>query len=459
MRLADLFKKHDASDKAMNSLESELELMISMDLAAPPIAPDGGGMNGHDVVAIPDRPAAEAHDVDGHGGQDGAEDAAQRLTAYTQSRLAALSAFQELQLDAADDLKAVTAALARLGAATSQAREFISTTHASIHRANELEVGNAALLSENRRLQQQVEQIKRLRSQHETLAETYRRKEARHEEEINALKVDISSTRLELEEAQNALATVEAERANLLAELSSKSSLGERHAHENELLREKQVALSHEVEHAERRATEMERKVDELTAIKTAQSGQITDLRTRLAASEKEVFQLQKLLDTTSARLAEAQDGASTLEAALDDVRKRHSAETQRLKGEIETLKARAEVSAKAQMHASDEIGTLKQKLAMSESERHQTEERLEVMRAELEEERAQHARITAQASESGLNSESAAIMLEARANEIEELRRDLKAQKDEIRRLTSIERLYNQLKQRNSAASRKAAE
>lgn len=454
MKLASLFRKQDGSDHAMDmlgdELENELDLMVSMDLGVPPVdmIHEDGSVSG-EPVAIPDGGVDEAASVE----------TGPRLTSYAQSRLATLTTFQEMQLDVADDLKAVTAALARLGAATSQTREFISSTHASIHRANELELGNAALLSENRKLHQQVEQVKRLRSQHETLTEAFRRKEMRHEEEAHELKAEITSVRGELQESRDSLSSVEAERAVLLGELSTKSAMADRNARENELLREKQIGLTHELEHAERRAGEMERKVDELTAINSAQTGQIADLRSRLSTSEKEAFQLQKQYDTASARLGEAQDALTAAETEMDNGKKHHAAETQRLKGEIETLKARADVSTKAQLQASDEIGALKQKLAMLEADKAQVEERLRIARTELEDERAQHSTITAQASESDLQNESVAIMLEARNQEVEELRREMKSQKEEMRRLASVERLYKLLKEKRQDAQREAAE
>ncbi len=449
--LTNFFKSKNVSESAIDTMEEEIDQMITMNLSAPPLDPSSGGESPDDDFAFPSLrlPAVQTPDSsDEH-----------RLTSYSQTRLAGLTAFQDMQLDVADDLQSISAALARIDAASSRTRDFISSTHASIHRANEIELGNAALLSENRKLQQQVEQVKRLKSQHETLVETFRRKEARHEEEAGTLKAELDTARQELDQLHAEVAALETERAGLLGELSSKSSQAERYGRENELLREKQVSLNHDLENAERRSREMERKSDEIGAINSTLSSQLSDLRVRFSASEKEALRLQKQLDAANANLAETRDALPALEQEHDEVIKRHSAVVQKMKGEAETLRARAEVAARAQAQASDEIGDLKQKLATSESEKRLALERLAMAKSELDAKRSQQAPVATKASETGLLGETASKALDARNQEIEELKRELKAQKDEVRRLSLLERVQKDFGKVGPVPQAKAAE
>jgi chromosome segregation ATPase len=404
-----------------------------------------------------DAPSLEMHHAEGvepnangdKGAASGPVETAFRLTAYAQSRLAALKAFDELHRNASVELDQLSAALTRVNAAHHSTREFLSSLHTSVYRANEIEIAHDALVAENRKLTQQVEQVKRLRAQHESLIEAYKRREAKLTQDCDALKVDLGRVGLEANDALSRAAALEAERADLLNTFAVKSSTAERHARENEILREKQINLSLDLEHAERRQTEMERKFDELTAIRNGESAQLAEARARLSASEKESYRQQKQHDALEAQLEEMQDRLQAAEAAADESAKHHETQVQKLKSEVETLKARLEAAGKAHVETSDELGAVKQRLADTAGEKKIAEDRLAALKQEYEAERQANA-----AHEAHEAVEQDAEASVARGAEVEKLRREVERLKTTVRKLSPYERMYKKVKARREQAS-----
>ena len=81
----------------------------------------------------------------------------QRLTVHTQSRLAALNSFDKLYGDAQAHLHEIEAKLTEVTTSHHLTRQFFNILHADIHRANELELTNANLLAEQKRLTENLQ--------------------------------------------------------------------------------------------------------------------------------------------------------------------------------------------------------------------------------------------------------------------------------------------------------------
>lgn len=375
MNLSEMFRKSATKPvEEFPEMQEAMAGLIDLEFEAPSIEMEHPETAEHDDA---ENPAAVI-----------SRDAAPRLTAYAQSRLAALKAFDEMHRNTSVELDQLSAALTRVNAAHHSTREFLSSLHTGVYRANEIEIGHEALVAENRKLSQQVEQVKRLRAQHESLIEAHKRREAKLAQDCDALKVDLGRIGLEANDATNRISVLEAERADLLNTIAVKSSTAERHARENEILREKQINLALDLENTQRRLSEMERKFDELTAIRNAESTQLAEVRAKLSASEKDGYRQQKQQDALQAELEEMRDRAEAAEAAAEDITRRHEGDVQKFMSEIETLKARLEAAGKAQVETSDELGTVKQRLSEASAERKIAEDRLAALKQEYETER-----------------------------------------------------------------------
>ena len=265
-----LFRKDSALDKAFAEIEVEFSNMILAEIETPSL---DAFDDGYDLDEADESPGSLVSTV----GYD------HRLTSYTQSRLATLATFEEMHEAVRRDLESLAAAITKVSAAHHSTNGFISTVHNSIHRANELELANAALLAENRRLAQTADRVKRLRSQLETLTEGYKRRESKFSADAETMRVELGSSQLEANDMRGQLATLERERAELANEVAARSAAFERANREAELLREKQVNLTMDLETMKRRHNEVERKHDELSAIHSTEQSQLLELRARCA--------------------------------------------------------------------------------------------------------------------------------------------------------------------------------
>lgn len=434
MSLSDMFRKTvEKPGEEFPEMQEAMAGLIDLEFDAPSI----------------EHPEVETGTAAEDPASSGPGEAALRLTAYAQSRLAALKAFDELHRNTSVELDQLSAALTRVNAAHHSTREFMSSLHTSVYRANEIEIAHDALLAENRKLSQQVEQVKRLRAQHESLIEAYKRRETKLTQDCDALKVDLGRVGLEANDALSRISALEAERADLLNTIAVKSSTAERHARENEILREKQINLALDLEHAERRQTEMERKFDELTAIRNSESAQLAEARSKLSASEKESYRQQKQRDALEAQLEEMHDRLQAGDAAADSSAKRHETETQKLRSEVETLKARLDAAGKANVETSDELGAVKQRLAETAGDKKIAEDRLAALQQEYEAERQANAERNAR----GATSQDAEAAV-ANGAEVEKLRREIKRLKMTVRKLSPYERMYKMAKARREQLS-----
>jgi hypothetical protein len=413
---------------------------MDMEFRAPPLDMAYTGTDPEMTAAPEEGEPAPPHEYGRHEREEA--DDPHRLTFYTQSRLAALSAFEEVVRGADHDLQHLNDILVRQNAAHHSTREFLNTMHAGIHRANELELSNSSLLSENRKLHQQLDQALKLRGQHETLLETYKRREAKLVQDNEQLLLELENTRQEASDAVATIAIIEAERSDLVGELAVKSSNAERVARENEILREKQINFSLELEHSLRRYTEVERKYEELSAIHKGETLQISELQAKLARAEKESYRVQKLADTAQLKLSEMEDALAAAEADLGEIDKRHADELHTLKALNDAMQGRLDATSKAQLRASNELGELKLKLADAVSDRKALEDRLSMLSRDHESDKRALSASVSQTSQLTVQQQSDSILLEVHAQEAEELRREIAAAKATIAKLNAEKRV-----------------
>lgn len=286
-----------------------------------------------------------------------------KQSSNTQAALAALSAFEDEMRDAKAGFEAIDSAMATIAAAHESSNRFLGGLRAAILRMNEFEEANAAFAAENRRLVQALEQAKHQQSQHEAMNEASKRRIELLITDYEEVKIGLGRAQLEAIETSNVLAEVETEKAALIYELATKSATADRLFRENELLRQKN--LNQQVTHAglEQRHLECERRLDEVSAIRKAESTEMAELRLRFDNGEKECRRLQKQSEVAQIRLAETQERIMTLEADLEELTGRHTSTIERFRSESEVLKARLETATRKNVADADEIGTLKQQL------------------------------------------------------------------------------------------------
>lgn len=429
--LANLFKKNSPLDKAFSEIEDEFSSMVLAEIETPSLDPfeDGSGLDSVDE---------DSGSLVSTVGYD------RRLTPYTQSRLATLSTFEEMHETVRKDIEALAAIVTKVSATHHSTSDFISNVHNSIHRANELELANAALLAENRRLAQTADRVKRLRSQLETLTEGYKRRETKFNADAEVMRMELGSAQLEANEIRGQLATLENERTELVNELAAKSSAVERTNREAELLREKQVNLTMDLEAMKRRHHEIERKHDELSAIHSTDQSQLLELRAKCAESDKEIHRVQKLLDASQARLAEREDTITTLESEADIRKQQQMAQVTKLNDEIESLKARLEVSSRSLQSSTSDVGALKQKVADLMTESKIAAETVSSLKKELESERKLMA-----------DGQKATKSDKAAAGEAEAMRSEIAGLRATIDQLSKYEAMYKRAVQKRSGSDK----
>ena len=208
-----------------------------------------------------------------------------------------------------------------------------------------------------------LEQAKHQQSQQEAMNEASKRRIELLITDYEEVKIGLGRSQLEAIETSNALAEVETEKAALIYELATKSAAADRLFRENELLRQKNVSQQVTYAGLEHRHLECERRLEEVSAIRKAESSEMAELRLRFDNGEKECRRLQKEWELAQIRLAEAQERIMKLEADLEELTGRHTSTIERFRSESEVLKARLETATRRNVSDADEIGMLKQQL------------------------------------------------------------------------------------------------
>ncbi|MGO4839447.1 hypothetical protein AB4144_45095, partial [Rhizobiaceae sp. 2RAB30] len=139
-------------DRAIDELQVEMSVAFDENLQNTPSS-SGDDMRGEDNAThegdiVEPEPAASATDTQAPATAPAeSQEAPHRLTSHTQSRLAALNSFDGLNHEAQQHLQEVYAKLSEVANAHRLTREFFKILYADIHRANELELANADLIS------------------------------------------------------------------------------------------------------------------------------------------------------------------------------------------------------------------------------------------------------------------------------------------------------------------------
>jgi DNA repair exonuclease SbcCD ATPase subunit len=372
-----------------------------------------------------------------------------RLTSHTQSRLAALSSFDQLYHEAHEHLQEIGAKLSEVTISHNLTREFFNILHADIHRSNELELANANLIAEQRKLTEQLHDAARREQERENAIESFRQHETALLQDKEALRAAVAAAKLELVEANNTIARNEAELGDLVKTLSSRTLEAERRGRENDVLREKHVNLSIDLDKALKRESEARRKLDEVSTIHANEAARHTEVLATLGKSEKEVLRLQKALEAAQAKHAEMAETARSVEADREAEVDRSLAEMRGLRSEIQNLQQRQEAAADEQNEAASEIARLRTQLSDALAEKHVADERLVALMKENENDKINLSAASANISQLSLQHASEQIQLDIHRQECEDLRAEIAALNARIKELLPYERLYRVMKSR----------
>ena len=191
--------------------------------------------------------------------------------------------------------------------------------------------------------------------------------------------------RLEVVEARNTISRSESLHGELQSALAARGNEAERFMREVEILREKNVSLSVELDLVQKKHADARRRADELNAMHGHDSARLADVMARLGAEEGESTRLQKLNDALEARLIEANENASRFSSELNERDKRHQSENQALRTELQTLGLRLQTAASEQRDTAADLTNLRSRLNEVESERHVLEKKFAAVSSELE--------------------------------------------------------------------------
>ncbi|RVB29726.1 hypothetical protein EN918_21870, partial [Mesorhizobium sp. M7A.F.Ca.CA.004.05.1.1] len=256
MNFRGLIKRAEDVDKAIQDLQIDLADALDASLDADDLAPpEGDDVPDAQAAADGGPPQADAANDDNAGNAEGADssETAPRLTAHTQTRLAALSAFEGLFHDARDYLEEINDKLSEIGTSHHLTREFLNILHSDILRANELEVANAALAAEQRALSEKLhDAVKKLRER-DGAFEALQQRETSLVQDRETLRAALAAVRLELVETANSSAKREAEFGDIAKRLTARTVEANRRLRESKMLREKHVNLSIELDKALKR--------------------------------------------------------------------------------------------------------------------------------------------------------------------------------------------------------------
>jgi chromosome segregation ATPase len=377
-----------------------------------------------------------------------------RLSAYAQNRLAALASFEDLHQGAEDQLQTIGSMLAEIITSHHLTREFLNGIHPEIHRANELELTNATLAAENRKLAEQLHETTKKLQEQESAVANLQRRELTLQQDKETLRIALSAAKLQTVEASNALARSEAERGELAKSLATRTVEAEKRLRENEILREKQVNLSIDLDKAHKREAEARRKYDEISSIHASETARSTETLAALAKGEKEISRLQKSLESAQAKQEETAEALRTLEADSDAEAQRNLAETRGLRSEIQNLNSRLEATNAEIVNATDEIARLKETLSDTQAEKQIIEKQFALLKSEQDEQRRNPSPAADGNPAESDGNQSEHAMIEMHKQESEELRAEISKLAAEIKKLAPYERLYRaeKAKRRNSA-------
>lgn len=455
MNFVGLFRQEHAVEKTDHEEDGVAQDQVLAELSPPPLQhePDFGSELEDalaEALAVTAEASADAAEAAGEAGETTIEPSPEhRITPHSQTRLAALSAFEDLTQGARQDLQALGLTLAKVTSNHHLMRGFLTGIHADIQRANEMELSNARLTAESRRLSHQLDEAHRQLSAREAANDALEHRIVKLVQETASLRDALSETRLEASDSTNMIAELEAERADLTTALAGKTLSVEKLLRENEVMREKQVSLSMDLEAELKAHGESQRRIEELAAIHSSDAARLAEMAAKAAHGEKEVARLQKQNDTLNATVQELTSTIGGLESEREDRASRHAAEIAGLEGDMRSLGARLQEASKATAQKNEQIDDLTAKLNEASSDRRVALEKLETLRAEHERDKQQLSAAFANFSQLNVLQTSEHVMLDMHRQEAEDLRREISNLETTIKRLAPHEKVYQASKAR----------
>lgn len=366
-----------------------------------------------------------------------------RLTAHTQTRLAALESFEKLHRDAQEHLQQIDAKIAEVTTSQQLTRRFFNILLTDIHRANDLELANAAYATDQKKLAEHLADSGRRLQERDGTIEALRQREASLLHDNETLRASLAAAKLELVEAGNAAARSEARLGEVLKTLSASTLEAERSARESEALREKQVGLTVELDKALKREAEALRRADEHATIHANEQVRHSEMLSSLGKNEKEVVRLQMALESAQMKYSEMEEAALIADADRESESQRALVELRGVRSELEVLEARLDTATQEQNDAADEIARLRAALGDAQSEKQVTDERLAVLMREQEKDKVDLSTATASIAQLTLQQETEQIQLDIQRQECEDLRAEIASLNARIKELLPFERLY----------------
>jgi chromosome segregation ATPase len=458
MNFRGLIKRAEEVDKAVQDLQFELadqdlQIELADALGASLDAEDLASPKSDDIpgsAAGPDDSPAEANAENGDGAKNAgsaddtdSSETAPRLTPHTQTRLAALSAFEGLFHDARDYLDEINGKLSEIATSHHLTREFLNILHNDILRANELELANAGLGAEQRTLSEKLQDAVRKLREREGAVEALQQRETSLVQDREALRAALAAVRLELVETANASAKRDAEFGDIAKRLTGRTVEANRRLRESKMLREKHVSLSIELDKALKRESQARHRLDELSTIHASEAARLADLLAALGKSEKEQMRLQKSLEAAQAKLSEMNEATRMTEGDREAELARSQAEMRGLRSEIEDLRSRLEQSSNENSEAASEIARLKAELNDTLAEKKIADERLSALTHENENDRMSLSKANADLSQLTLQQASEQIQLDVQRQECDDLRAEIVSLNARVKELLPYERLH----------------
>ncbi|TIM75062.1 MAG: hypothetical protein E5Y58_06910 [Mesorhizobium sp.] len=434
MKIRSLIKRAETVDRAFKELEADLaeafDECLNLDDQSP-------------LDNVPDENLAARNDNSQPEDDADTPEIARRLTSHTQTRLAALDAVEGLFDDAHEYLEEINTKLSEIATSHHLTGEFLKLLHGDILRANELELANVSLTTQQRVLSEQFHDATRKQRERESAVEALQQREISLAEDKEALRSALAAARLELVVAGNASAEREAEFGDLVKTLSARTAEANRCARENEILREKHVSLSIDFDKALKREAEARHRLDELSTIHASDAARLSELLAALGKSEQEEMRLQKSLDIAQAKLSEMTEAARIMEGDREAEHARTFTEIGGLRSEIRNLQSRLEVASSENNQAASEIANLKAQWSDAVAEKQIAEERLSVLRKENENDKMHLSTVSANFSQLSLQQASEQIQLDVQRQECEDLRAEVAVLDARVKELLPYERLH----------------
>jgi len=375
INLGDLFSRKDPLEKALVNLDDEMENAFNEI-----ISHEEGGPPPLESAVLAEAEAIEPSEIEETSLEPLAPPATTQdsdLSLHAQARMAAFQAFDESHRAARDELFKIGQAFAAVIASHTHGRSFLDDCAADIARLSDLETTNAKFATDNRRFEERIDKLERLRERQEAVIESHKTREARIAQEFELLRTALNDARLEAVETKSQLASLESLRSEMQLQITAQTVDIERLNREVESLREKNVVLRLDLDVSQQKSTEYRRKLDETQTLLSVESARASDASTRLGIGESELLRLQKQNDALEARLAETLAALHTAEQDIADRDRRYNTELQCLRSETAQLGARLQTSKADQADKQSQLNLLETRLNEVEAERRILEHKL----------------------------------------------------------------------------------